>query len=264
MPAPGTGTIDCQVLAGRLQHTASSAYPLKIISPQAARTTFADGSQTALHPAVSYVLSYGGGLVHGDRIHVRAAVHAQCALLLLTQGSTKVFRKGARTASSNGTGDQTVQTMELSVHQDALLCLLPDPVTCFAGSRYHQRQAVDVHPGGSLLLLDWMTSGRMSRGERWQLDKYLSVNLVTATAPTRRLAIRDALLLEDPGLRTRLHAIDAFALLFVLGPHLTAVAQRFRQDHREHRIRPFRATPKHASVEWSVSEVSEHGICGVA
>ncbi|KAJ2481987.1 hypothetical protein IWW56_001370 [Coemansia sp. RSA 2131] len=273
MPAAGEGQIDCHILAGRIHQTVSSAYPLKIISPTATRCTLEDGTRTPLVPAVSYILSYGGGIVHGDQIRVRVRVATQCALLLLTQGSTKVYRtRGVPKSclpnlSPTLDANQTYQTMEITVDDGALLCLLPDPVTCFKGAKYNQRQWVKMHKRGSLVLLDWMTSGRMSRGERWAFDKYMSVNCVSVVdagvdADKGRLAVRDALLLESPECGPRLESLDAFAYLLILGPYVAHVADTFRSDHKQHRIRPFERT--HTSVQWSVSEVAAFGVLGVA
>ncbi|KAJ2770799.1 hypothetical protein GGI18_005152, partial [Coemansia linderi] len=183
MPIPGAGNVDCRVVAGQLRQSVSSAYPLKILAPHAGPPL------DDRHPAVSYLMSYGGGIVHGDRIHVNARVGSKCALVLLTQGSTKVFRP------KPGTSEQTFQTIIIDVEPDALLCLLPDPVTCFKDAMYNQRQSVTLHSPttSSLVLLDWMTSGRMSRGERWDFGKYFSVNVIRTPD---RVVVRDALLLQ--------------------------------------------------------------------
>ncbi|ORX74061.1 UreD-domain-containing protein, partial [Linderina pennispora] len=182
--------------AGRVHQSLSSAYPLKLLSPEAVPGT------TQLLPAVSYILSYGGGIVHGDQIHVDVHAHPGTALLLLTQGSTKVYRyrpgrppsylKNPRNEGKFDIG-QTYQTLIVTVHSNALVCLLPDPVTCFESAKYNQRQMVHMQESASLVLLDWMTSGRMSRGERWAFDKYLSVNVVETQGT---VIVRDALLLE--------------------------------------------------------------------
>ncbi|KAJ2798232.1 hypothetical protein H4S07_005741, partial [Coemansia furcata] len=241
-----------------LRQSVSSAYPLKIIAPHAG-PALAD-----LHPAVSYLMSYGGGIVHGDRIQVDVRVGSKCALVLLTQGSTKVFRPQLRAVT-----EQTFQTIMIDVEPDALLCLLPDPVTCFKDAMYNQRQAVTLHgPTSSVVLLDWMTSGRMSRGERWDFAKYFSVNVIRTS---ENIIVRDALLLEkQKDFARRMELIDAFALILILGPAVADVAQTFRDEHRAQRIKPFRpnATHDHVSEEqgilWSVSEIEEYGVCGVA
>ncbi|KAJ1813250.1 hypothetical protein LPJ56_005226, partial [Coemansia sp. RSA 2599] len=297
MPAPGEGKISCQLTAGRLFQTISSAYPLKIISPKAVANTPASSEEEPqqLQPAVSYILSYGGGIVHGDQIHVDVSVGSGCALLLLTQGSTKVYRHRAGRPPSylkNDRNDakfdihQTYQTMIVDVEPGALLCLLPDPVTCFKGALYNQRQAVRLHDcSSSLVLLDWMTSGRMSRGERWDFAKYFSVNIVALGTPREKLRreqwmdgsqilVRDALLLQQPSessegsgavqgsgghgsFAQRLDKVDAFAFLLILGPAASRISKMFVEEHRVHRIKAFkmnRTREDEEGIWWSVSE----------
>ncbi|KAJ2716303.1 hypothetical protein H4R19_000725 [Coemansia spiralis] len=263
MAGAGTGRLECRVVAGRVHTAVASAYPLKIITPLAAQTGPPAGGPQ-LHPAVGYLLTYGGGLVHGDIISVHVHVEAQVALVLLTQGSTKVYRtRGGRSKQQPAEGAQTVQTLEIAVAPGALVCVLPDPVTCFENAQYSQRQRVRMSSTGSLVLLDWMTSGRMSRGERWCFHRYFSVNVVCDC--DGRLAVRDALLLDNPG-PLRDMDVDAFAYLLVLGPATATVADVFRTEHRETRIRPVRAPPanRFAAVQWSVSEVDERSARGVA
>ncbi|KAJ2088127.1 hypothetical protein IW140_004295 [Coemansia sp. RSA 1813] len=313
MPAPGEGRINCQMTAGRLHQMIESAYPLKIISPQAVPNTRSSdtdgrkGDNARLYPAVGYILTYGGGIVHGDQIHVNVQVGCRCALLMLTQGSTKVFRHrraGGRQPSflKNEKLDaihdinQTYQTMLIDIEPGALACLLPDPVTCFEGAMYNQRQAVRLHDpwSSSLVLLDWMTSGRMSRGERWAFDKYFSVNIVSVLDKSvddsklpkshdtwingSRIIIRDALLLNNKednqrssSLAQRLESVDVFAYLLVIGPAVVSIADLFRKLHLDQRIKPFRPNnvsyvedDEDVGIVWSVSEVDEIGARGVA
>ncbi|KAJ2775076.1 hypothetical protein IWQ56_000291 [Coemansia nantahalensis] len=260
MAAPGTGRLDCRVVAGRVVTTAASAYPLKIMTPRAAQAGPSAGGP-ALHPVAAYLLTYGGGLVHGDTVTVHVCVEPQVALVLLTQGSTKVYRTRGQPAPEEAAG-QSVQTLEIGVAAGALVCVLPDPVTCFEDARYSQRQRVRLAAGASLVLLDWMTSGRMSRGERWCFARYFSVNAVCAEGG--RLAIRDALLLDDPR-ALRDADVDALAYLLALGPAAAAIADRFRREHRDARIRPARtAAATRPDVRWSVSEVDTCGVRGVA
>lgn len=59
----------------------SYTYPLKLLSPRIAQ----DGV------AIAYVLSYGGGLVGGDRVHLTVHVASGAHLVLLTQASLKTL-----------------------------------------------------------------------------------------------------------------------------------------------------------------------------
>lgn len=72
--------------------------------------------------------------------------------------------------------ERSEQILNAHVMDDALLVILPDPVTCFAEARYAQRQTLNLSTSSSLVLLDWCTSGRVSRGESWDMDEYRSLN----------------------------------------------------------------------------------------
>ncbi|PWZ01196.1 UreD-domain-containing protein [Testicularia cyperi] len=166
-----------------------------------------NGTQQEQHPddeeneakavAVMYIVGYGGGLVSGDKVDLDVDVGHNCTLLILTQGSTKVFKMrttrptttvstatsydstgavgrgggvpGSLSASALGalpspTGAHltTQQNYRFLVRPNATLVLLPDPVTCFAASRYDQVQRFDLRcrATSSLVVLDWITPGR--------------------------------------------------------------------------------------------------------
>lgn len=56
----------------------SYTYPLKMLSPKLRSTGI-------LPTAVAYILSYGGGLVSGDKIELEVNVGKKTALVFLTQ-----------------------------------------------------------------------------------------------------------------------------------------------------------------------------------
>ncbi len=80
---------------------------------------------------------------------------------------------------------------------DAVLLLLPDPVTPFSSSSYSQTQTfyLENSHSSAAVILDWFTSGRMARGEEWAFERYRSVNEIWIHG--RRVA-RDVMLLESP------------------------------------------------------------------
>ena len=135
-----------------------------------------------------YTSSFGGGLVDGDRLVVDADVGAGASVFLSTQASTKVYR------SPRGTSTE----MHARVGAGALLVVAPDPVVCFAESRYQQTQQFDLDAGANLVLVDWVTAGRHASGERWAFDEYRS-----------RLRVRE---------KGRPVVHDAVALLAAHGP----------------------------------------------
>lgn len=190
----------------------SYAYPLKLLSPRL-------GSERPVGAA--YVLNYGGGLVGGDEIALEIDVRAGTRLLLLTQGTTKIFKRRAGAG-----GGVTRQTMQVSVASGAALLLLPDAATCFREAEYEQIQTFRLEHGASAVILDALTAGRMSRGEEWDFARYSSVNEVWLGG--RRLA-RDALLLAEDDthpLRTRLRPYSCYATLLLVGPLLQPAIAR--------------------------------------
>ncbi|THH33546.1 hypothetical protein EUX98_g635 [Antrodiella citrinella] len=167
----------------------SYAYPLKLLSPRLNRPKV----------GVAYVVSYGGGLVGGDQVDLIAVVQKDGILVMLTQGTTKVFKSRAgRTpiarADASLNPSVTRQRLHVSVPSNGALFLLPEPVTCFRSANYHQIQTIHLSSSASLVLLDWYTSGRKSIGEEWVFERYYSLNDVHIDG--KRIA-RDATLLED-------------------------------------------------------------------
>lgn len=61
---------------------------------------------------------------------------------------------------------------------DGLFVVIPDPVTCFSTAKYSQKQVFRIAKDSSLILVDWVTSGRHESGERWDFDLYKSTNQI--------------------------------------------------------------------------------------
>jgi len=184
--------------AGRtVVHTARAHSPTRILLPN-----------NRGDACWAFVASLGGGLVDGDAIALSVVVDAGARALLGTQASTKVYRSPRGSA----------QALTAHVGPGALLAVVPDPVSCFAGARYRQEVDVGLEDAtSSLVLLDAFTCGRAARGERWAFDRYASR---TRIARGGRLVAVDAVLL-DPAhgdLASRMHAFDAFATIFAIGP----------------------------------------------
>jgi len=186
----------------------SYSYPLKILSPRL---------DTDSKAALAYILGYGGGLVGGDRIQLDVQVDADASLLLLTQGSTKVFKPRSHQVPT------THNSMTCRVASGASLFLLPDPVSCFGSADYKQHQSFHLNSSANLVLLDWFTSGRHSRGESWQFRQYGSTNEIRVDG--KRVAL-DVLSLKGEGdspLNTRLSPYTCYATVFLYGGHLRAL-----------------------------------------
>lgn len=274
----GTGHITCDLHSSTVVFSKlSSSYPLKLLSPRVAEHGV----------AIVYVMSYGGGLVGGDCMQLVVEVGKECKLLLLSQGSTKVFKTRAgnrastrfRTSSSQPTPGGlslqavTTQSMEVTIAPDSALFLLPDPVTCFRSASYTQVQTFHLAGSASIVLLDWVTSGRRSMDEDWDFLRYYSVNEVFVEG--RRVA-RDVLLLDNSSydtqtasesclsnpttrspprtLKDRLAPYSCYAMLLLYGPQTHGIVTDLQAKYRTISIFK-RATPER--FLWSLTPVDD-------
>lgn len=201
MTIPGSGEVQLSRINRRTVVTGAMAHsPLKLLAPRSMQKS-----------AWIFTSTYGGGLVAGDAIDVTVDAASGTTCLLGTQASTKVFPSNGQTGCS--------QTLHASIAEGATMMVMPDPVTCYAGSRYLQRQTVDLAHGASLVLLDWITSGRRARGERWAMGRYESRTDVTVGG---RSVFADAVLLDqaDGALAApwRMGRVDCMAMVVLIGP----------------------------------------------
>jgi urease accessory protein len=97
-----------------------------------------------------------------------------------------------------------------------LLVIAPDPVVCFARSRYTQVQRFHVADAGTLVAVDWLSSGRRAFGERWMFDEYEARLEVRKGG---RLLVHDALALRarDGNLAGRLGRFEVLATVTLVG-----------------------------------------------
>jgi urease accessory protein len=210
--------IEVRQVAGRSVATRIAAQsPLRLLQPRGCPGD----------AAWIYTSTFGGGLVGGDQIDLSLHAQAGSSALLATQASTKVFR--------SLTGKPARQTLRIDADAHSSVVLLPDPLTCFAGSVFEQRMSIELHPSASLVLLDWITSGRRARGERWAFGRYLSQ--IDISIDPRRI-LRDSILLDpaDGPLDAvhRMGSCDCMAVIVLLGPELAVASNELLAwAHRE-------------------------------
>jgi urease accessory protein len=211
---------------------AFAASPLRLLQPKNSGAS-----------AWVYAATYGGGLLGGDAISLDVNVGAGAAALLSTQASTKVYRSD--TAAS--------QHMRAHAGDDSLLVLLPDPVTPFASSQYTQEQHIEMAGSASLVAIDWMTSGRVSFGERWQFTSYASRTWLRRNG---RVILHDATRLapEDGDIAQRLGRFNCLAWAVVIGPAVRAAALRLAGSLGD------AAVPKRADLLISAAPLEDDGV----
>ena len=244
MAQNGRGKIVCERVLQKTRITEiSHDYPLRLMKPK---------SHSDDHEAV-YVLSYGGGLLNNDLIEMNVTVNQDSMLSIHSQASTKVYKR-----SDDG---HASQTMRCIVKDNSLLAILPEPVTCFANSSYVQSQVFELQQSSSLILLDWVTSGRTSRGECWQFDRFQSENRIYVDGD---LVIRDAWLLDSTAadLRERMDPYQCTANVILLGPKLAEAIEYTIQNHKKHVIYRQNTTIQ-VPLLWSLSKFEKQGMVGV-
>jgi urease accessory protein len=157
----------------------------------------------------------GGGLVAGDAIRLDVHVRAGCSAVLGTQASTKIYRDPRRLSCR--------QELSAKIDAGATLVVAGDPVTCFAGAVYEQRQRFELAGSAALIAIDWITSGRRARGERWQMT---SCRLRTDVFVEGRQVFRDALRLDSEELPSRMGKWDCWASVIMIGESLAAAVEQ--------------------------------------
>ena len=219
-PIQGTGHLQVSFVDGPSSATLINAHaPLKLLI------------STTRGPSVcAFASTFGGGLVAGDDINLCVRVASLATLAIGTQSSTKVFR--------SDTGLFAQQQLTATVQDGALLGLIPDPVTCFAGSRFIQRQHIELTEQGSLLLIDPLTSGRVARDERWAFKHYESHNSVTRAG--RRIVIDATRLDTQAGtpIAQRMGRFQTIATVLLLGPRCATHAASLLAWHNSQPLNP--------------------------
>ncbi|MCH2211570.1 MAG: urease accessory protein UreD [Fuerstiella sp.] len=217
----GYGILEFSSVAGRTVVTRAEAYnPLKWLVPR-----------RSVSAAWGFATTFGGGLVAGDRIEMQVGVGPGARAVLATQSSTKVYR--------SDTDADCTQILGATVGRDGLMVVAPDPVTCFRGARYSQKQIIRLHPDATLVYVDWLTSGRRARGECWAFSRYRT-RLDLYRAGERYLT--DSLLLDpdDGPLDSpfRMGPFHCFAMMVMCGPQTQEAVVSLLEEVGNQEIRP--------------------------
>lgn len=196
---PGTGRLRFERVANRTAVVeAYASSPLKFVNP-------------SNHGSAAWVVSgtYGGGLLGGDAIGLTIDARERTQAVLMTQASTKVYRSDVPAS----------QTLDCTVGAGALFVSAPDRVACFAGSALRQTQKYTLAPDASLVVVDWISAGRLESGERWQFDRYCNRIEIWQN---ERLRFLDALALDAQHgpLADRMRRFNTLATVVIVGPQV--------------------------------------------
>ncbi|KAK4279514.1 hypothetical protein QN277_011287 [Acacia crassicarpa] len=212
-----TGALVVEKVGGRSTATRCfSKYPLKFILPRKVGSSKTDAVWI-------YTVTYGGGIVSGDHISCKLSVGKDCTAVLTTQASTKVYKSVGSKCSE--------QILEARVGSNAFLAIIPDPVTCFSAARYSQKQVFRVSSDSSLAIIDWLTSGRHERGEKWDFNLYRSTNNIFLEDDQPLLL--DTILLDKEKVghvEGYMQDYQVIAMIVLLGPKVQHVQNLVQDD----------------------------------
>lgn len=203
----GRARLEVELVLGESTATSASANsPLKLLTPCARGKS-----------VWAYASNFGGGLVAGDETRLDLNIGPESRCFFGTQASTKVYRNPARLPCSH--------TTHAVLERGALLVFAPDAVQSFAGSNYRQRQEFHLAEDAGLVFVDWFTSGRAARGERWAFNHFQSRNDVFIDG--KRVFVDSILLNPEEGALDSQHRtgrFNCFAMLLIVGKPLEEIA----------------------------------------
>jgi urease accessory protein len=112
--------------------------------------------------ATAYLLiNPPGGLVGGDHLSIHAKLEAQAYLVVSTPSANRIYRSVA---------EPCTQAAEFLVGRGAVLEWVPELTIPFPRSRLRQSLAVRLEKGATFFFWEGFASGRVERGERYQLQ----------------------------------------------------------------------------------------------
>jgi len=199
----------------------------------------------------AYASNFGGGLVAGDETRLDLLLGPGARCFMGTQASTKVYRNPSRLPCSH--------TTHATLGTGSLLVFAPDAVQAFAGSSYRQRQEFHCAKDSALVLVDWFTSGRVARGERWEFDHFQSRNDVFRDG--RRIFVDSIVLNSDDGAVESPHRtgrFNCFAMMLLVGEPLQEAAAKLAAEISS------RPVERAATLLCSASPVQEGTVLRVA
>ncbi|MDV8001474.1 urease accessory protein UreD [Rhodococcus sp. IEGM 1408] len=158
---------------------------------------------------VVYVMSTGGGIVGGDRLDMDIRLAPGAHALVTTQAANRVHRMDVGYAT---------QTVSLRLGAGAVCEWLPDPLIPYGGSRFQQRLRAEVPEDAVLIAADILSAGRVARGERWDVDAYVSAVEIVRPDQTPLAVDTTRITSGEAGHPLVTGDADAIATLFVVAP----------------------------------------------
>ena len=186
--------------------TCLSVPPLKILNPR-----------NISHASMLYLSSYGGGMLQGDQVRLRLECGKNAALFLGSQANGRVFKHEQE-------GDAR-QVIHGSVASGGFAVVLPQPVVLHTASRFVQFQEWQIAQGASLVLADWIQSGRSDSGEQFAYQAWSSeTRLMCGDKLVCVDRFRSDPAIDFPAAPPRFGGLNLMLNIYVIGPVRTYLA----------------------------------------
>jgi urease accessory protein len=203
---------------------AQSTAPLRLLAPSSPGRA-----------AWVYQSSLGGGFVGRDAVELAVEVAAGARLFLTSQSSSKVYR---RAASRFG--------LDAVIGDGGVLVAWPDPIACFAGAVFEQRQTFRLAGGAGLVAVDAWTAGRVAHGECWAFGR---MALRTEVEIDGVPVLHEAVVVSPAhgALAARMGGARAFATIVIAGAPFAEAARAIGERVAAHAAD---AMPRMAASVW--------------
>lgn len=182
-------------------------------------------------------------MVQGDAVALQVKCETGARLFLTTQANTRIYTSDA--------GLPTRQDLQGHLQGDSLGVVFTDPLVPHQGSRFTQTQSWDLDAQSSLVLVDWLSSGRSESGESFEFQElHASVRLNRAG----RLLISDRFTF-DPTKRSpqspgRFAQYHGQMNIYLIGPRAASIASALNESLRNQEAGPMRRhLPSHAEAD---------------
>jgi|GEM_PF-3433755 len=110
--------------------------------------------------------SFGGGFLQGDNVTLKLRCNENAKMVLRSQGNTHIYKN---------TDDRiSVQNISGILEKNSVVSVCMDPVVMHKDAQFRQSQSWQLHQSSSLLLVEWLHSGRSESGERFMFDAFYS------------------------------------------------------------------------------------------
>lgn len=112
---------------------------------------------------VTNLVNPTAGIFDNDEIDLSFTVDPGASLVLTTPSSSRVYRSRS--------GDTALVRQTMTVGTGAFLEFYPEPFIPHSGARYRQHNVIRVAPGGGVLFFEWLSPGRVARGEAFEFEE---------------------------------------------------------------------------------------------